>query len=291
MKSSRPMAGRTVLVTGATSGIGLETARALAGMGACVVLGVRDAARGEAVAQEIARAGGAAETLPIDLASFASVREAARQYLGAREALDVLVNNAGTAVARRELTEDGHERTWQTNFLGAYLLTRLLLPALRRTPRSRVVNVGSDAHRTGRIDWENLELEKGYGAYRAYANTKLALILFTRELARREPGIAVNVLHPGAIATRIWRPLPGPVRWLIGAILPPAARGAAPVVRLASDPALDGVTGRYFSRFREAPPTRDASNDADAVRLWDVAAEATGFAGEPARPRPTPATA
>lgn len=278
MNSSRPMAGRTVLVTGATSGIGLETARALAGMGARVVLGVRDAARGAAVAEEIGRAGGAAEVLPVDFSSFASVREAARQYLQAHEALDVLVNNAGTAVARRELTDDGHERTWQTNFLGAYLLTRLLLPALRRTPKARVVNVASDAHRTGRIDWGNLELERRYGGYRAYANTKLALILFTRELARREPGVAVTVLHPGAIATRIWRPLPGPIRWLIGAILPPAARGAAPVVRLASDPALAGVTGRYFSRFRETAPTRAAANDADAARLWEIAERATGLA-------------
>ncbi len=291
MNSSRPMAGRTVLVTGATSGIGLETARALAGMGARVVLGVRDAARGAAVAEEIARAGGAAEVLPVDFSSFASVREAARQYLRSHEALDVLVNNAGTAVARREATDDGHERTWQTNFLGAYLLTRLLLPALRRTPRSRVVNVASDAHRTGRIDWGNLELERGYGAYRAYANTKLALILFTRELARREPGIAVTALHPGAIATQIWRPLPGPIRWLIGAILPPAARGAAPVVRLASDPKLAGVTGRYFSRFREAAPTRAAANDADAARLWEVAAQATGLAGERPTPVPGPPTA
>ena len=280
MNFSKPMAGRTVLVTGATSGIGLETARALAGMGARVVLGVRDTARGEDVAQRIGRDGGAAEVLPIDLASFTSVREAVRRFTASQGALDVLVNNAGTAVAQREVTADGHERTWQTNFLGAYLLTRLLLPALKRTPRCRVVNVGSDAHRTGRIDWDNLELEKRYGAYRAYSNTKLALILFTRELARREPAVAVNVLHPGAIATQIWRPLPAPVRWLIGAILPSPGRGAAPVVRLATDPALDGVTGRYFSRFREAKPSDAARSDANAVRLWEVAAEATGLAGE-----------
>ncbi len=277
--NAKPMAGRTVLVTGATSGIGLEAARELARMGARVVLGVRDAARGAAVALEIARAGGAAEVLPIDLASFGSVREAVRRFEASHGALDVLVNNAGTAVRRREVTADGHERTWQTNFLGAYLLTRLLLPALRRAPRPRVVNVGSDAHRTGRIDWENLELERGYGAYRAYANTKLALLLFTRELARREPGVAANVLHPGAIATGIWRPAPPPLRWLIGAILPSSPRGAAPVVRLAADPALDGVTGRYFSRFREAEPARPARRDDDAARLWGVAAKATGLAG------------
>ena len=202
------MAGRTVLVTGATSGIGLEAARKLAQMGARVVLGARNPARASAVALEITRRGGAAEVLPVDLASFESTREAAARFSASHERLDVLVNNAGTAVARREVTADGHERTWQTNFLGQFLLTRLLIPALRRAPKPRVVNVGSDAHRTGKLEWDNLELEKGYGGYRAYANTKLALALFTRELARREPGIAVNVLHPGAIGALVDRGAP-----------------------------------------------------------------------------------
>jgi len=270
--------GRTVLVTGSTSGIGLETARRLAAMGARVVLGVRDAGRGEAVASEIARAGGNAEVLPIDLGSFASVRRAAERFSASQAALDVLVNNAAIAVARRELSVDGHELTWETNFLSAFLLTRLLLPALKRAARPRVVNVGSDAHRVGRIDWGNLELSKGFGGYPAYANSKLALLLFTKELARREPRVCSNVLHPGAIATNIWRAVPGPFRWAIRAVLPSPGRGAAPVVRLASDPGLDGVTGRYFSRFREATPSWAGLHEADAARLWDVAASATGVA-------------
>jgi NAD(P)-dependent dehydrogenase (short-subunit alcohol dehydrogenase family) len=272
------MAGRMVLVTGATSGIGLETARRLAAMGAHVVLAVRDAGRGEAVASEITRAGGSTEVLPIDLGSFASVRLAAERFSASHPALDVLINNAAIAVAKRELSVDGHELTWETNFLSAFLLTRLLLPALKRAARPRVVNVGSDAHRVGRIDWENLELSKGFGGYRAYANSKLALVLFTKELARREPRICSNVLHPGAIATNIWRALPGPLRWAIGAVLRSPEKGAAPVVRLASDPGLDGVTGRYFSRFREATPSWAGVHEADAARLWDVAAKATGVA-------------
>ena len=182
---------------------------------------------------------------------------------------------------------DGHERTWQTNFLGGYLLTRLLLPALRRGTRPRVVNVSSDAHPTGRLDWNDLELEHGYGGYRAYANTKLAQILFTRELARREPWLSVTALHPGAIATRIWREVPLiPLRmmilavlWIIGGRIHNAARGADPVVRLAWDPALDGVTGRYFKRFRETAPSAAAQDDAAAAKLWDVAARQTGLAG------------
>jgi NAD(P)-dependent dehydrogenase (short-subunit alcohol dehydrogenase family) len=283
MGASGSMTGRSVLVTGATSGIGLETARQLAAMGAHVVLGVRDATRGAAVASRIAGEGGAAEVLPIDLASFRSIREAAERLAATRGSLDVLVNNAGIAPARRQLTADGHELTWQTNFLGGFLLTLLLLPALKRGDRPRVVNVSSDAHRTGRIDWSNLELERGFGGYRAYANTKLAQILFTRELARREPWVTANTLHPGAIATNIWRSVPQPARGLIIALLwlfggGSMARGAAPVTRLASDPKLENVTGRYFKRFREAAPSAAASDDAAAARLWRVAELETGLA-------------
>ena len=271
--------GRTVLITGATSGIGLEAARMIARMGAHVVLAVRDPARGAAVALEIERRGRSAEVLPMDLSSFASVRDAAARFRASHDRLDVLVNNAGTAVARRELTADGHERTWETNFLSPFLLTRLLLPALRRAERPRIVNVGSDAHRTGRLDWNDLELAKRYGGYRAYANTKLALALFTRELARREPGIAVNVVHPGAVATNIWRPLPAPARWLIAALLRSSQSGAAPVVRLATDPALGNATGLYFSRFREARLAPPARSGDDAARLWQIAEKATGLEG------------
>ena len=272
------MAGRTVVVTGATSGIGLETARQLAAMGARVVLGVRDPARGAEVAARIASEGGAAEVLPIDLASFRSVREAAARFAAIHPNLDVLVNNAGTAVPKRELTADGHELTWQTNFLSGFLLTRLLLPPLKRGAKPRVVNVSSEGHRRGRIDWGNLELEHHYGGFQAYANTKLAQILFTRELARRERTMTVNALHPGAIATRIWRNAPPALRVLLMAILPSPPKGAAPVTRLASDPALDGVTGRYFKRFREAAPSVAASSDEDAARLWQLAQEQTGLA-------------
>jgi len=267
---------RVVLVTGATSGIGLETARALGREDSLVVLGVRDPVRGQAVADEIARGGGRAEVLRIDLASFESVREAARRFLEKHHRLDALVNNAGVAIRTRQVTADGHERTWQTNFLGGFLLTRLLLPALKAAPRPRVVNVSSEAHRTGRIDWSNLELEKGYGAYQAYANTKLGQVLFTRELARREPRIQVNAVHPGVIATNIWREVPAVLRWIPRLLFASAAKGAAPVVRLASAPEVDTVTGRFFKRFRETDPSYAGRNDADAARLWDVAERSTG---------------
>jgi retinol dehydrogenase-12 len=273
------MKGRVVLVTGATSGIGLETARQLAEIGASLVLGVRDPARGADVARRIGQDGGRAEVLQIDLASFASVREAAARFASNHGRLDVLVNNAGIALPRRELSIDGHELTWQTNFLSHVLLTRLLLPALSRGSKPRIVNVSSEGHRTGRIAWDNLELERRFGGFRAYANSKLAQILFTRELARREPGIMVNAVHPGAIATNIWRMQSRPIRSLaavlarvFGKLLPSPAKGAAPVARLASDPFLEGVTGCYFNRFRDVAPSTAASNDADAARLWEIVA-------------------
>ena len=269
------MSGKTVLVTGATGGIGLETARSLARMGAAVVIGARDPVRGQAVMDEINRKGGRAELLEIDMTSFASVRRAAERFLGSHTRLDVLVNNAGVAVRERRLTADRHELTWQTNFLGGFLLTKLLLPALKSAVRPRVVNVSSQAHRSARMDWDNLELERGYSGFKAYANTKLAQVLFTRELARREPGIAVNAVHPGAIATGIWRAAPKFAQWILGLVLPPPEKGARPVVRLASSPDLDGITGRYFNKLREANPAPAATNDADAARLWEIAEKAT----------------
>ncbi len=139
-----------------------------------------------------------------------------------------------------------------------------------------MVNVGSEGHRSGRIAWDDPELARGYGAWRAYAQSKLALLLFTRELARREPGLAANAVHPGAIATGIWRDLPWIARALLERLLPGPEKGAAPLVRLATDPALDGVSGRYFVRHREAVPSAAARDHAAAARLWELLTRATG---------------
>ncbi len=264
------MTSRTVLITGATGGIGLEAAKELARRGDRVVIGARDAARSQTVVSEIARAGGQAEFLRIDMASFASIREAAGCLSAAHPKLDVLVNNAGVVTKKREVSVDGHEVIWETNFLGPELLTRLLLPQLLSAPRPRVVNVSSMAHAYGRIDWNNLELARNWKGIRAYANSKLALVLFTRELARREPRIAINAVHPGAIATGIWRAAPQPFRFLLDLYLPSPRKGAQPVVRLAAAPELDGVSGRYFDREREVAPAPAAVNDADAARLWEL---------------------
>jgi NAD(P)-dependent dehydrogenase (short-subunit alcohol dehydrogenase family) len=271
------MAGKTVFVTGATSGIGLETALGLARLGARVIVGARDEARGKAVVEAITGAGGRAEVQLLDMASFASVRRAAEQLLRAYPSLDVLVNNAGTVFKEHQLTADGFERTWQTNFLSHVLLTRLLLPALRRAPKPRVVNVSSIAHTSAKINWENLGYEGEFRGIKAYGQSKLAQILFTGELARREPGISVTALHPGAIATKIWRPAPLFLRAILAVILPSAAKGARPVIRLASAPEVEGVSGKYFDRMQERLPASAGRSVEDAARLWELAERATKF--------------
>jgi NAD(P)-dependent dehydrogenase (short-subunit alcohol dehydrogenase family) len=271
------MRGKIILVTGATSGIGLETARELASLGAHVLVGARDLPRGQAVVDDLSRRGYAAELLPIDLASWDSVRGAAARFASAQSRLDVLVNNAATVTRDRQITPDGHERIWGTNFLGAFLLTRLLIPKLHAASQPRVVNVSSNAHFGGRINWDDLELSHGFTGLRAYSNSKLALVLFTRELARREPRLGVNAVHPGVIATRIWRAAPAPIVWLLRLVLPSAEKGARPVVRLAAAPELEGVSGRYFDRFREGEPAPAARSASDAARLWEIAERATGL--------------
>jgi NAD(P)-dependent dehydrogenase (short-subunit alcohol dehydrogenase family) len=268
-------AGRTILVTGATSGIGLEAARALTRTGGRVIVAVRDPVRGAAVVRELAAAGGAPELLVIDLASFASVRQAAAQFLEQHRSLDVLVNNAGVVTRRREVTADGHERIWQTNFLGHVLLTRLLRGALARGTSPRVVNVSSMAHRSGQIAWDDPELTHGFRPLKAYAQSKLAQVLYTRELARREPGWVVTAVHPGGIWTGIWRAAPLPARLLLRLLLASAAKGAAPVVRLAVGPDAAAATGRYFNRWKEETPAPQGQDDAAAARLWDLAEHAT----------------
>lgn len=270
------MTGRTVLVTGATGGIGLETARALAKMGANVVIGARDPTRGRETVDEIARSGGRAEFLAIDLASFASVRQAAARFAEGHSTLDVLVHNAGTASRTRQVTVDRHELVWQVNFLSPFLLTSLLLDRLRAAGNARVINVSSEAHRVGRLRWEDLEMERGrYSGFGAYANSKLAMILFTRELARRNPGITAVAVHPGPIATGIWRSSPKWLQAILRVVLPRPEVGARPVVRLVSASGLSKSTGCYFEKMREAEPAPAGRNEQEAVRLWEAAEAAT----------------
>ena len=270
-------------MTGATSGIGLETAVALARMGAQVVMVTRDPARGAAALAVVqARSGSSAlSLLQCDLASQASVRSLAAEFRARYARLDVLVNNAGTVHAQREVTADGVERTFAVNHLAPFLLTNLLLDRL--VERSRIVNVASVANRQGTMDFDNLQFEHGgYAIMRAYARSKLANVLFTAELARRlaGTGVTANCLHPGAVATNIWSHAPWfarPFLWVASRFMLRPEQGAARVVYLAADPALEGQTGGYYEDNRRVAPSPLAQDEALARRLWDVSARLVGL--------------
>ena len=283
----RQRVGRIASVTGGNSGIGREVARGLARRGARVVILGRSAERCEAARVELARETGArVDVVLADLADFGAVRRAADELRRLSDRLDLLVANAGVWLARRELTPDGLERTMAANHLGHFLLTNLLREPIERA-RGRIVVVTSEAHRRGRLTERTLEeIFRGVGRYsgtQAYADSKLANVLFTFELARRldGTGVTANAVHPGVVATRIWRRGRGVLGFLARLAKPFMAsprEGARPVLRVATDPDLEGVTGRYFDRMDERRAVDAAYDRALARRLWQVSAELTGLA-------------
>ncbi len=278
-----PMQGRVCVLTGASSGIGLAASVALARLGASMVLICRDRARGEAALAQVAEAGagGRAELELADLARLDQVRDLAGR-LSRRPRIDVLINNAGSVNGRREVTEDGYERTFAVNHLAPFLLTNLLLPALTASAPARVITVSSVAHRGALMNLGNLQLEHGYLPMRAYANSKLANIWFTRELARRlaGTGVTANCLHPGTVRTHFGDT---GAAWLrLGlvaacAFLRTPQSGAATTVYLASSPAAGDQTGGYFVDSPRRRPSRAARDDERARRLWDISARLTAL--------------
>jgi retinol dehydrogenase-12 len=284
------MSGEVCVVTGATSGIGRATAAALAARGAQVVLVGRDRSRAEAAVAEVAAAGGPAPRLEIaDLASMGQVRALADR-LGALERIDVLVNNAGLMAGQRRVTPDGYDEVLAVNHLAPFLLTNLLLGQLTAAGPARVITVTSDAHASARLDLDDLQLERGWAGWRAYAGSKLANILFTRELARRLAASAVtaNCAHPGLVRTRFGREVRGPMRVGVALARPfmlSPQRGAATIVYLATSPEVAGATGGYYVKSRPREPSPAARDDAAARRLWQLSEELTGLA--PGRPAGT----
>ena len=276
------MKDKVCLVTGATGGIGGVAAMSLAAMGATVVGVGRDAQKCDATAAAIrtAVAGAQVDFVVADLSSQAQVRRLAATFLARYGRLDVLLNNAGAYYFSRGVTEDGIERTLALNHLGYFLLTRLLADRLLASAPARIVNVASSAHRSAQLDMDDLELARGYRGWTAYANSKLANILFTRELARRLVGTAVtaNAVHPGWVATRFAE---NNMRGLLAVLRPfyrlyqrltaisPAA-GADTLVYLASAAAVAGVSGQYFRERRVLEPVGLANDDSAARRLWEL---------------------
>jgi NAD(P)-dependent dehydrogenase (short-subunit alcohol dehydrogenase family) len=276
--------GRVVVITGANTGIGKQTAIGLAGMGATVVLACRNQAKADAAAAGVTASTGNADVhvVRLDLADLESVRTAAQEILDRWDRLDVLVNNAGLVLKSREFTAQGFEATFGINHLGHFLLTTLLLDRLRASAPARIVNLSSVGHHFafGGIPWDDLHHDRGYTANGAYCESKLANILFTRELARRLPAdeVTVNACHPGAVrsefaSTDDMGRLYGGLMKLIGVFMISARAGARTSIHLASAPALAGQTGGYYVRRKPGHPSRRARDDEAARRLWDVSEE------------------
>ena len=272
------------LVTGGTSGIGRAVAVQLAQQGATVLLTGRDRARGEAAVTEIRGQGGSAEFLPADFASLASVRALADEVRRRHDRLHVLVNNAGFVSGKtRRLTGDGFEETFAVNHLATFLLTGLLRDLLTASAPARVVTVSSDAHRALRgLDFDNLQCERRYKPILAYSQSKLANVLFTYELARRleGSGVTATCLHPGVVRTGIWQAasgMLGVIARLAQVFMISPQKSGAYVVRLAVDPALAGVSGRYFNCHKELPSSPASHDPQAAARLWEMSERMAGL--------------
>jgi len=271
--------GKQVLLTGASRGIGHATALALAEAGANLSLLVRNREAGEKVVEEIRALNPKvrADLIVADLSSQQEIRRAAAEYQQKHDRLDVLLNNAGAIYSQRETTVDGYERTFATNHLAYFLLTVLLLDVLKKSAPSRVVNVASLAHGWDRLDFDDLMFHKrAYHGFRAYGRSKLANVLFTRELARRleGSGVTANCLHPGAIASGFGKNNQSFFGWvmrnLAGPFLAGEESGARTSIYLATSPEVEGKTGLYFANSRAVTPNRAARDDAAAARLWEV---------------------
>ncbi|MEI6725536.1 MAG: SDR family oxidoreductase [Actinomycetes bacterium] len=281
-----PMAGKTVLITGGTGGIGKATAIGLAGLGARVGVAGRDLARAEAAAADISDATGnpKVNAFGADLSSQAEVRRLAVEVLGAYPRLDVLVNNVGGFWATRQVTADGLERTFAVNYLAGFLLTNLLLDRLKAGAPARVVTVSSGAQSTGKIDFDDLQGERRYSGQRAYSQSKLASVMFTYELARRldGTGVTATVLHPGVVSTGFGAEDPSRVFKVLVPLWRPFMKtpeqGAATSIYLASSPKVEGVMGKYFAGGGPQTSNKASYDEAAAARLWQLSAGLVGLA-------------
>ncbi|HYA69713.1 MAG TPA: SDR family oxidoreductase [Acidimicrobiales bacterium] len=281
------MTGKTVVITGANSGIGRQTALALARTGARVVITARDQAKGMEALSSL-RDGAASDRVDLavfDLGDLASVRSGAEQLLGMTDQIDVLVNNAGVVLSQRRVTPDGYEATFAINHLGPFLLTALLLDRIKASAPARIVNVASTAHTGARhgLDFDDLQSTRRYRGMQAYARSKLANIYFTTELARRlsGTGVTANCLHPGTVATGYGHDGDATGALALGLkigspffITP--EKGARTSVYLASAEDVRVVTGKYFVKCKPRQPSKAARDDAAARRLWQVSEELVG---------------
>jgi retinol dehydrogenase 14 len=282
-RKSTDMAGRTVLITGATGGIGKATALGLATMGARVLVTGRERGRTEDTAREIRAAAGGVDVFVADLSSQSEVRRLADEVLQRHPRIDVLINNVGGYWNTRHVTADGLEHTFALNHLAPFLLTNLLLESLKQSAAARVVTVSSNAQAMGRIDFDDLQGERSYSGARAYNQSKLANVLFTYELARRlqSTSVTANAVHPGLVSTAFGAGDPGRAQRLFVPVLRPfmksPAQGAATSIHLASSPDLERMTGRYFAKSKSTTSSKRSYDESVAARLWEVSADLVGL--------------
>jgi NAD(P)-dependent dehydrogenase (short-subunit alcohol dehydrogenase family) len=278
------LTNKVCIVTGGTSGIGKETALALARLNARIVLPARNPELAAAVCEEIRRQTGNAnvETITCELASFASIKKFAQAFCERYDRLDILLNNAGIMERARKVSRDGIELTWAVNHLAPFLLTKLLLPVMQSHASAespaRIVTVSSEAHRSGRIDFDDLEGKRKFNGFQAYGQSKLANILFTNHLASLFPAqsITANALHPGVVATNIFNIIPAPFRFLAKFFMLSPAEGAATSIYLASSDEVRGVSGKYFNKKKAVAPSLQALDAELAARLWQVSEDYAG---------------
>lgn len=279
------MPAKTVVITGATSGIGAVAACELAGRGWRVVFAARDPGRAQALLARLRAIAPDADPVAVtaDLTSVSDVRRAAAEIAAAAPVIDVLANNAGAIFSPRRVTAEGLEATFALNHMAYFVLTALLLPNLRAAGAARIVSTASRAHRGQRLDFDDLQATRGYASYSVYGRSKLCNILFTRELARRlaGTGVSANCFHPGFVDTGFAQAARGPVgaafRVAKSLIAISPQKGARTLVHLATSEAVAGVSGGYFSAGRLCTPSRAARNGADGERLWRVSARLAGF--------------
>lgn len=279
------MQGKTVIVTGATAGIGFETARALAGKGAQVVIISRSPERCRMAAEQIKSDTGNAKVhfIAADLSYTAGIQDAAYQFKRHFTRLDVLVNNAGAFFDKRMVNTDGYEMTFALNHLNYFLLTHLLLDVLKTSSPARVVNVSSDAHRGMTLNFDDLQNEKNYQGFKVYGQSKLCNVLFTYELARRLDGtrVTANALHPGFVATKFATnngPLYTLGMRLMGFLAKSPQKGAQTSIYLACAPEVEGVNGKYFTDLRAVDSSPASYDRASAERLWQASLSLIGQA-------------
>ena len=279
------MVGKTVLVTGATGGIGKATAVGLARLGARVGITGRDIARAEAAAADIRATSNnaAVDAFAADLSSQTEVRRLAREVLDLYPRLDVLVNNVGGFWTHRHVTADGLEHTFALNHLAPFLLTKLLLDRLKASAPARIVTVSSGAHTAGRIDFDDLQAERKYSGQRAYNASKLANVMFTYELARRlqGSGVTATVLHPGVVSTAFGAEDQAAFFTILSPLIRPfmktTAQGAATSIYLASSAQVEGLTGQYFANSKPKNSSKSSYDDDASRHLWQVSANLVGL--------------